>query len=70
MKWAITQPREGDTREVRRFAWWPVQMSDSGIVVWLAFYVETRVYESHVCVDLTGAPYSESGWVRVSRECR
>jgi len=70
MKWTVTTPEEGDTREVRRFAWWPTRMTDSGLVVWLDSYHETQVYESHVSTDMVGLPYTESGWVATRQEYR
>jgi hypothetical protein len=37
-------PKEGDTREIREFAWHPVEMSD-GQMVWLERYILVLLWQ-------------------------
>lgn len=44
MRWHTKpRPRNGDTRVIRRFAWWPVKMSDTQ-VVWLEWYIVEQYF--------------------------
>ena len=43
MRWVKYKPKQGDTREVIRFAWFPVEIKEG--VVWLERYKERQTYE-------------------------
>lgn len=38
------KPKIGDTREVKRFAWWPRSLGDD-YIIWLGFYMIYQRYD-------------------------
>jgi hypothetical protein len=49
MRWSKIDYQEGDVRTVKRFAWIPVEISDTDIVVWWESYyaVERLMLTGH-----------------------
>ena len=38
------QPKDGDTKKVKRYAWYPVRIDDN--VIWMEYYNELFVFSS------------------------
>jgi hypothetical protein len=59
------RPKAGDTRTVRRFAWWPLRLTPwaDNVWVWMG-----RVVELHEWAPNYGASGSWMDWLLVRRE--
>jgi hypothetical protein len=68
MKWRIdtTVPKEGDVRQVRRFAWLPVvaKYGADHYNVWLESYIQVQRYTKLVAIDDEGVEDTMMYWVR------
>lgn len=67
MRWkADPAPKEGDTRERRKFAWFPTLIGDE--VVWLEQYGIKQRYITTVHIDTdVKVPYPVLEWVVIDR---
>lgn len=47
MKWTnnFLQAKIGDTRRIRKFAWWPKPMGALGVCIWFEHYVSYQVFK-------------------------
>jgi len=45
MKWKETKPSTGQTRAIKKFAWWPIQC-ENGFKVWLEYYESNQIYRN------------------------
>jgi hypothetical protein len=69
MRWKIKLPPKapeiGDTRTVRKYAWFPTVVGDCA--VWLERYRVTEEYQKNVKIEYDGIfPHLE--WVEIKRE--
>lgn len=66
MKWKIPEPKDGDKRTVKRFAWIPQEITDDAgkrYVVWLEFYYIEQVY-------CEGQEYKTRQWAEVEKKIK
>jgi hypothetical protein len=40
MRWSL--PKDGEIREIKKFAWWPTRTSDNVVVWFEKFFIEQR----------------------------
>ena len=71
MKWAIypkTEPKIGDVRDVKKFAWLPViawsVYQECECRVWLETYIQAQVYRHYTILPDIGV-VKENNWSKV-----
>jgi hypothetical protein len=47
MRWITYSPKDRDTRKLKRFAFFPVELDFPKITVWLEFYYEKQTYHTY-----------------------
>lgn len=66
MKFQIPEPKNGDKRTIKRFAWLPQEIADDSgkrYVVWLEFYYIVQVF-------FEGQEYVNRQWKEIERKVR
>jgi hypothetical protein len=72
MRWRIQppklEPKDGDRRVIRKFAFMPKKCDDSKYYVWLEHYTETWVFDAKAIKGGFNTKFYYGKWRLVSRE--